>query len=147
MLLTRENIGNVAADIVKMLEQYRVVLLYGDLGSGKTTLTRHIVKEIGASDEVNVSSPTFAIANVYEINAELKVWHFDFYRVHAFEELRDTGFFEALSDPDHNIIIAEWPKFLDLIKLERYLELELGYVDEEDVRNLTINPVAKVGGL
>ena len=60
----------------------KTLLFYGDMGVGKTTLIKTIVKVLGSNDEV--SSPTFSIVNEYELNND-KVYHFDLYRINDIE--------------------------------------------------------------
>ena len=72
------------------LQDGDVLCLSGDLGAGKTLLSRGIATALGVSPEA-VTSPTFAIMNVYE-GRELEVRHFDLYRLNRPEELEDIGF-------------------------------------------------------
>lgn len=82
-----------------------ILLLKGDLGSGKTTFTQVFIKELNSSD--NVSSPTFSIVNQYESPLG-KIYHFDLYRINSLEELLHIGFEEYLDDKNATIFI-EWP--------------------------------------
>ena len=75
----------------KVLERakYKIVLFYGEMGSGKTTLIKEIVKQLNVSD--NVSSPTFSLVNEYHTENNESVYHFDFYRIEDETEALDMG--------------------------------------------------------
>jgi tRNA threonylcarbamoyladenosine biosynthesis protein TsaE len=94
-----------------------VVLLSGDLGSGKTTFTKFFAKYIGVTE--SVTSPTFIMQRKFDIRqAHIKnssdqeftiLYHFDLYRVEDGDELGPIGFGDAIRDPQ-NIVFIEWPE-------------------------------------
>ncbi len=86
----------------------KILLFYGDMGVGKTTLIKEIAKRLGVTDII--SSPTFSIVNEYEIEND-KVYHFDFYRIKNEEEALDIGIEEYFFS-DHWIMI-EWPEKIE----------------------------------
>ena len=81
-----------------------LVLLSGDLGSGKTTLTKGIVSGLGAAREEEVTSPTFTLVHVYG-NAK-KVYHADLYRIESFHDLETLGLEDLFDQP--GVVILEW---------------------------------------
>lgn len=81
-----------------------LVLLTGDLGSGKTTLTKGIISGLGAAKEEEVTSPTFTLVHVFHNHC--KVYHADLYRVENFHDLESLGLEDALSE--QAVIIIEW---------------------------------------
>lgn len=85
--------------------KHKVVLFEGELGAGKTSFIKVLVKEMGSSDEV--SSPTFSIVNEYEL-PKAKVFHFDLYRIKTEEEALDFGIDEYLESG--NFCFIEWPE-------------------------------------
>jgi tRNA threonylcarbamoyladenosine biosynthesis protein TsaE len=94
-----------------------LVLLKGDLGSGKTTLTKGIISGLGAAREEDVTSPTFNLVHEFRIenhpmpgqNARAcKVYHVDLYRIDSFHDLESLGIEDALSEKA--IVIIEWPE-------------------------------------
>jgi tRNA threonylcarbamoyladenosine biosynthesis protein TsaE len=81
-----------------------LVLLTGDLGSGKTTLTKGIVAGLGAASEDEVTSPTFTLVHVYG-KAE-KVYHADLYRIENFHDFETLGLEDVFAKPA--VVILEW---------------------------------------
>jgi tRNA threonylcarbamoyladenosine biosynthesis protein TsaE len=93
-------------EIAERLRPPVLLLLKGDLGSGKTTLTKGIVSGLGAAREEDVTSPTFNL--VHEFHNHCKVYHVDLYRVENFHDLESLGLEDALSE--RAIVIIEWPE-------------------------------------
>ena len=83
-----------------------LVMLSGDLGSGKTTLTKGIISGLGAAKEEDVTSPTFTLVHVFQNHC--KVYHVDLYRIDSFHDLESLGIEDALSEKA--IVIIEWPE-------------------------------------
>jgi len=78
--------------------------LRGDLGAGKTTLVRHLLRAMGVAGRVK--SPTYAVVESYELPG-LAIWHFDFYRFSDPREWVDAGFRDIFASP--GLKLAEWP--------------------------------------
>ena len=91
-------------EIAAKLRPPALVLLSGDLGSGKTTLTKGIVSGLGAAKEEDVTSPTFTLVHVFQNH--VKVYHVDLYRVENFHDLESLGLEDALGE--QAIVIIEW---------------------------------------
>ncbi|NBT56179.1 MAG: tRNA (adenosine(37)-N6)-threonylcarbamoyltransferase complex ATPase subunit type 1 TsaE [Betaproteobacteria bacterium] len=82
-----------------------VIELRGELGAGKTTLVRHLLRALGVQGRVK--SPTYAVVEPYEL-AGLSIWHFDFYRLNDPREWEDAGFRDIFAGP--GLKLAEWPE-------------------------------------
>ena len=81
------------------------IALHGDLGAGKTTLVRHLLRALGVQGRVK--SPTYAVVEPYELPS-LNIWHFDFYRFGDAREWEDAGFRDIFASP--GLKLAEWPE-------------------------------------
>lgn len=107
-----------------------VILLDGELGAGKTTLTKGIGVGLGIEDFIN--SPTFTIAKRYEGKKVLN--HLDVYRLEGLNE--DIGIEDYIDDEE--VLIIEWSKFIDSSIFDEYLHIQIDYID--DHRILTFSP-------
>ena len=79
--------------------------LHGDLGAGKTTLVRHLLRALGVQGRIK--SPTYAVVEPYDTPSGLTLWHFDFYRFDDPREWEDAGFRDIFASP--GLKLAEWP--------------------------------------
>lgn len=102
--VTLSVLDEVARDILASLYNRKVVLFYGEMGSGKTTLIKEMCRQLGVTG--SMSSPTFGLVNEYEAEKG-KIYHFDLYRVKSLEECLDIGMEEYLYSGDYCFI--EWP--------------------------------------
>ena len=110
----------------KLLGEGDVLVLTGDLGAGKTQLTKGIAAGMGVEDDV--TSPTFTIQMVYE-GSELPLYHFDLYRLDDPDQLDDTGLFDVLGGDGPCVI--EWgEQFAEQLGDER-LDVYLVRMDDE----------------
>jgi tRNA threonylcarbamoyladenosine biosynthesis protein TsaE len=91
-------------EFAKRLTAPMLVLLTGDLGSGKTTLTKGIVAGLGAASEDEVTSPTFTLVHVYGKAA--RVYHADLYRIESFHDFETLGLEDVFAKPA--VVILEW---------------------------------------
>ncbi|WP_442914936.1 tRNA (adenosine(37)-N6)-threonylcarbamoyltransferase complex ATPase subunit type 1 TsaE [Mariniflexile rhizosphaerae] len=125
------DLDTVVKQLLKKLKT-KTILLYGDMGVGKTTLIKKLVKELGSHDEV--SSPTFSIVNEYELKND-KIFHFDLYRIKNLEEAYNFGIEDYL-DSNHWILI-EWP---DVVKPILNNDFDMIYLElcSKNSRKLTI---------
>ena len=98
-------IDEVAQHIIAQLK-YPTILFYGDLGAGKTTLIKAIVKALGSDD--SVSSPTFSLINEYKTRDGDTIYHLDLYRLKEENEAYDIGIEEILDNGSLKFI--EWPQ-------------------------------------
>jgi tRNA threonylcarbamoyladenosine biosynthesis protein TsaE len=109
-----KELPTIAKSIIKNAA-HKILLFYGEMGVGKTTLIKEIVKQLGVSD--TVSSPTFSLVNEYHSTKNEKIYHFDFYRIDKEEEALDMGIEEYFYS--NNWCLVEWPN-----KVENLLPLE-----------------------
>ena len=97
-------LDKVAKQLLKQFKS-KTVLFYGEMGTGKTTLIKALVKALGSDD--NVSSPTFSIVNEY-VTETSPIYHFDFYRIEDENEALNFGVEEYLYSDGW--ILIEWPE-------------------------------------
>ncbi|MGH9748243.1 MAG: tRNA (adenosine(37)-N6)-threonylcarbamoyltransferase complex ATPase subunit type 1 TsaE [Candidatus Acidiferrales bacterium] len=116
-----------------------LVLLTGELGAGKTTLTKGIVSGVGAASEEEVTSPTFTLVHKYEHGA--RVYHVDLYRISDFHDLETLGLEDLLAEP--GVVIVEWPDKLTLRTDWPILRIQLEHV-AEDTRKILIKDEAGI---
>jgi tRNA threonylcarbamoyladenosine biosynthesis protein TsaE len=96
------------------LAPFRLILLQGDLGTGKTTLVKGIAEGLKAAEQQDVTSPTFTLIHEYR-GPETSVFHIDLYRVEKRRELDTLGVDELLTE-DKNLLLVEWgEKFAQLV--------------------------------
>jgi tRNA threonylcarbamoyladenosine biosynthesis protein TsaE len=91
--------------LAPLLQPGMVVFLEGDLGAGKTSFSRAVIRALGHTGPVK--SPTYSLVEVYVISS-LYLYHFDFYRFEAHEEFLDAGFSEYFNE--NSICLVEWPE-------------------------------------
>ena len=113
-----EKLGNILG---KLAQSGDVFCFTGDLGAGKTLMSRGISLALGVAEE-DVTSPTFAIMNVYEGEA-LEVRHFDLYRLNRPEELEDIGFDEYAGGD--GVTLIEWAELFPDQLPEEYMQVTL----------------------
>lgn len=124
-------VEHVANQLISNLTS-KILLFYGDMGVGKTTLIKAIVKALGSNDEV--SSPTFSIVNEYELNND-KIYHFDLYRINDLEEAYNFGIEDYIYS--NHWIIIEWPEKIESILSENINQISLK-IETEKRRNLKL---------
>jgi tRNA threonylcarbamoyladenosine biosynthesis protein TsaE len=99
------------------------IALHGNLGAGKTTLVRHLLRALGAQGRIK--SPTYAVVEPYQLDG-LDAWHFDFYRFDDPREWEDAGFRDVFAGP--GLKIAEWPdkagRLLPLADLDVHIAVD-----------------------
>lgn len=123
-----DRISEVAAEIVDN-HDHTILLIKGEMGSGKTTLIREICRLLEVKD--NVASPTFSLVNEYASNRG-PIYHFDFYRLKSIEEALDAGLEEYLYSG--NLCLLEWPEIVESILPSGLMSIEI-YNAENNQRN------------
>ena len=99
-------LDDIAAGVLEFADQYKLFLMHGEMGAGKTTLVKAFCKMLGVEETVN--SPTFSIVHEYRSKVNETVYHFDLYRIKNQTELYDIGFEQYLDNAGYCFI--EWPE-------------------------------------
>lgn len=119
-----QEMHDLAVDFAQTLKNGDVVLLFGDLGAGKTTFTQFVFSELGVKEIVN--SPTFSILKSY--NGKFTFHHFDTYRI-SVEEAIEAGFDEVLED-ENSVIFIEWSENIKPLLPSKTIRVYIKYLDE-----------------
>ncbi|MDJ0645924.1 MAG: tRNA (adenosine(37)-N6)-threonylcarbamoyltransferase complex ATPase subunit type 1 TsaE [Flavobacteriaceae bacterium] len=101
---TLQEVSQIAEELIDQVSD-KILLFYGEMGVGKTTLIKELVKQLGSTDVV--SSPTFSLVNEYLSHDGATIYHFDFYRIKNEVEALDIGIEDYLYDD--NWCLIEWP--------------------------------------
>ncbi|SDS37147.1 tRNA threonylcarbamoyladenosine biosynthesis protein TsaE [Formosa sp. Hel1_31_208] len=118
-----DDIEAVARQLLEHMTS-KTVLFYGDMGVGKTTLIKALVKAMGSTDDV--SSPTFSIVNEY-LTDDVSIYHFDLYRIADEEDALNFGFEDYFFTP--NWVFIEWPERAINLLPEDVTRIEITHKD------------------
>lgn len=136
---------NLGKSIGESLKGGEIILLHGDLGAGKTLLTKGIAEGLGIEGSVPVVSPSFTLVNIYK--ARLDIVHVDLYRLNS-DEIYDLGL-EDYMDQEH-VMVVEWAEKAPLFFSNRTFDITIEYKGENS-RTISLNsqeplPVPKPAG-
>lgn len=121
-----EELPSISKNILKASDS-KILCFYGDMGAGKTTLIKEIVKELGGIDLAN--SPTFGLVNEYhDENDNLLAYHFDFYRIENEGEALDLGLEDYFNS--NAWLFVEWPENIISLLPEDAVSIYLQFIDE-----------------
>jgi tRNA threonylcarbamoyladenosine biosynthesis protein TsaE len=130
---TEKDIISVAQEFLQFIDTYKLVCFYGEMGAGKTTFIKALLKAMDARDDG--SSPTFSIINEYESYMYGLIYHFDLYRLESAEEALDIGIEEIIYQDF--MCFIEWPdKIINLLP-ENHVKVKLE-VNEDNSRTLLV---------
>ena len=131
-----DHLKSISKQIAEKVSNGDYIFLIGEIGVGKTTFTRNFINYLQKKKgmkQTEVLSPTFNLLYEYEIK-NLKVMHYDLYRIKKNKELDELGIF---NENFNSIKIIEWPELLKT-KVKNRLEIYLSYSDKNNERKLSI---------
>lgn len=134
-----EDTFKIGKKIGELCNPSDIICLNGDLGTGKTHLTKGIAKGLGVND--NITSPTFNIVNEYD--GRLKLYHFDVYRVNDPDEIAAIGFDEYIFD--EGVSVIEWSNFIEELIPSEHIKINIEKIpgDDTNKRKIIINYTGK----
>lgn len=121
---SEEETLKIGSMIGEKLKAGDVISLNGDLGAGKTHITKGIAKGLGVEDYI--TSPTFIIVNEYE--GRIPLYHFDVYRINDIDEMYEIGFEEYLYG--NGVCIVEWGKIVEELLPEYAIKIDINKLDD-----------------
>jgi tRNA threonylcarbamoyladenosine biosynthesis protein TsaE len=123
---TEEETIALGERIGRRLPRPSVVLLVGELGAGKTTLAKGIVKGLGAADPDDVASPTFTL--IHEYGEDSKVYHIDLYRLERASEVLALGLYDLIDGGA--VLLVEWGERFPALWPPDHIEIHLGWAGD-----------------
>ena len=128
----------IGRKFAKDLKKGDVIVLTGDLGSGKTKFTEGVLQFFGLENEI--SSPTFNIVNEY-VNRDVNVYHFDVYRLEDEDEFYAIGGEEYF---EKGICLVEWGEMIESALPNKYIQICFSRnLEDENVREIVIEEINK----
>ena len=136
-----DQLDKISLKIIKKISKEDCILLFGEIGVGKTTLTRALINNLqnqNKDDETEVLSPTFNIVYEYEIS-EFKIMHYDLYRLKTEKDIQQLGIFEQ---DTNNIKVIEWAEIIKNKPFDR-LEVYMSYEKKQNMRKIDFKGFGK----
>jgi len=133
-ILDLEQLSRVSDHLRSLMAEYRIFLLTGGLGAGKTVLVKSWMKDLGIPDQV--TSPTFSLINNYQSD-QYNIYHIDLYRLKSMEEALDLGFMEMVDDQSAFLII-EWPELVFSLIDYPFIRVDIELKEKERTYQLSI---------
>lgn len=127
-----EDLDRAAAEFLKEIGNNTLIAFYAPMGSGKTTFTTAICRNLGVTDPVG--SPTFAIVNEYMRADGEPMYHFDFYRINKLSEAVEIGLYDYLDSG--YLCLMEWPENIEDLLPEETLNVSI-HVNPDQSRTIS----------
>ena len=131
---TLNDVETVAKTLLETVDS-KIILFEGEMGVGKTTLIKTLIKLLGSTDVV--SSPTFSIVNEY-LAKNQSIYHFDLYRIESEDELYDFGIDTYIYN--NNFVFVEWPELLKPLIQDNYSVVKI-VLSENTSRTISIENI------
>ena len=139
-ITSEKSTKELAQKFTEYLKGGEFILLYGEMGVGKTTFVRHLINHFQKKENfelTEVTSPTFNLLNEYQVN-KLLIKHYDLFRLKDKSEILNLDIFENYND---SITLIEWPNLIDIDKSIKIIDLKFVYENELNNRSVIINGI------
>jgi len=136
-----DQLNQISLKIITKINKEDCILLFGEVGVGKTTLTRALINNLQIQNkkiETEVLSPTFNIVYEYEFG-ELKIMHYDLYRLKTEKDVQQIGIFDQSTN---SIKVIEWAEIIK-DKPDDRLEVYLSHEKDQDMRKIDFKGFGK----
>lgn len=127
------DLDQISKELLKLFGNNKVILFNGEMGAGKTTLIKHLCKNLGISE--NTSSPTFSIVNEYKTDDNKSVYHFDFYRIEDEQEALDFGYEDYFYS--NSFCFIEWAEKIPNLIPQNHIVISIE-IDNDNNRIISI---------
>jgi tRNA threonylcarbamoyladenosine biosynthesis protein TsaE len=134
---SEETTKELAKEFSNYLKGGEIILLYGEMGVGKTTFVKYLINEFQIKKNLQtgeVTSPTFNLLNEYDVD-DLSIKHYDLFRLRDKSELKNLDIFE---NNKNAITLIEWPQLINKEKLNKTIDLIFNYENELNNRSVKI---------
>ena len=128
-ITSEKSTKELAQKFTEYLKGGEFVLLYGEMGVGKTTFVKYFINEFQKKNELSqteITSPTFNLLNEYQIR-DIKIKHYDLFRINSKKEVNDLEVFET---DDKVITLIEWPELIDHKGKIKFIKLTFSYLND-----------------
>lgn len=126
-IVTLNQIDNITKRIIPLINKGKhIITLSGDLGAGKTTFIKHLLKNFDINQD-EITSPTFNLLNIYT-NQTYQIWHYDLYRLNSAEEIFNLNFDEALAQ---KLVIIEWPEIIKQYLPSKHIAIKIEILNQD----------------
>ena len=135
---SEETTRELAKELSNYLKGGEIILLYGEMGVGKTTFVKHLINQFQIKKNIKVTgvtSPTFNLLNEYEVN-DLVIKHYDLFRIKNKSEITNLDLFE---NNKNTITLIEWPQLINKENLKKTIDLIFNYENELNNRSIKID--------
>ena len=122
------DLASIAKRMLLGFGSKKVILFYGEMGVGKTTLIKILCQQLGVEEPTN--SPTFSIVNEYLSNQNKTIYHFDFYRIEKEEEVFDMGYEDYFYN--NSFCFIEWPEKIPNLLPQDAVRVKITLDDENN---------------
>mgnify|MGYP000574236044 CR=1 FL=1 len=131
-IASESELPTLCKNILAFITDQKIIALYAEMGSGKTTLVKEICRQLGSTD--HFSSPTYSLVNEYVRPNGNKIYHIDLYRLNIIEEAYQIGIEEYLNSGNYCFI--EWPELIETILPYKVVKIAINVTD--NIRNVSI---------